>query len=162
MAYPTGTPVAERVLVNLQAVLQAIAGAPSYKTTVVSNGVFRNAGDNPLSLKQWPAILIVENDVVEDENSAWPMVECDATLTLRCALQMRTGIESALRDFAADVKMAVRQNYRLPDGGGDVALVAFVTGEAVFQSDGASPIGVVDVPVRIRYRYLFEDPNTPI
>lgn len=160
MAYPTGTPVSERVLVNLQTVLEGITGAPTYYTTVM--GVHRNKGDNPLSLSEHPAIMIIDGDEVDDENSAWPMVECELPVNLRCSIRMRNGVETELQKFAADVSQAIRQNYRLPDVGGDVALVAYVTGKQVMQSDTVSPIGVVDVAVRIRYRYLHDDPNTPI
>lgn len=164
MAYPTGTPVQERALQNLQTALEAIAGAPSFYTTLAPNGVHRNKGDNLLdpSIKQYPTILIIEGEVSKDENSAWPMVECVLPVVLRCGIARRDGVETELRKFAADVAQAVRANYRLADGGGDVALVAAVTGEQAYQSDGVSPIGAVDVVLSIRYRYLYDDPNTPI
>lgn len=162
MAYPSGTPVQERALQNLQTALEAINGSPGFYTTLAPDGVHRNKGDNPLELKQFPAILMMEGEVSKDENSAWPMVECVMPVVLRCALNRRDGVETELRKFAADVAQAVRANYRLADGGGDVALVAEVTGEQAYQTDGVSPIGAVDVVLSIRYRYLYEDPNTPI
>lgn len=162
MTYPTGTPVQERALQNLQTALEAIAGSPSFYTTLAPSGVHRNKGDNVLELKQYPAILIMEGEVSKDENSAWPMVECVLPVVLRCALARRDGVETELRKFSADVAQAVRANYRLADSGGDVVLVAAVTGEQAYQSDGVSPIGAVDVVLSIRYRYLYDDPNTPI
>ncbi len=162
MAYPSGTPVQERALQNLQTALEGITGSPSYYTTLAPNGVHRNRGDNALELKQYPAILMLEGEVTKDENSAWPMVECVMPVVLRCALNMRDGVETELRKFAADVAQAVRSNYRLADGGGDVALVAAVTGEQAYQTDGVSPVGAVDVVLSIRFRYLYTDPNTPI
>lgn len=164
MAYPTGTPVAERALANLQTALETIQGSPDYYTTLAASNVIRNRGDNVMQvLKVYPGILILEGEVVKDENSAWPMVECEMPVVLRCALNRRgDGTETDLRRFAADVAHCVRQNYRLADGGGDVALVAYVTGEQVYQSDEAIAVAAVDVVLRIRYRYLYDDPNTPV
>lgn len=158
MAYPTGTPVKERVMTNLVAALEAIDGSPAYHHEVLA--VKRQSPDNPVlvfTAQEFPAIILSHADISRDD-SVNAMIQCELGVTVRASLLDRENHATELEWLVADLHKALLTDVTR----GGVAMDTKILGETVYEQEEVTGVASVDLAVRVRFRHLYDDPNTPI
>lgn len=158
MAYPAGTPVKERVVTHIVSTLEAIDGSPSYHHEILA--VKRQSPDNPVlvfTAQEFPAIIVSHADIVrsDDVNA---MIQCELGVTLRASLLDRENHATELEWLVADLHKALLTDVTR----GGIAVDTKITGETVYDQEEQTGIASVDLAVRVRFRHLYDDPNTPI
>jgi len=139
---------------HLVSTLQGITGA-GYHTAVAA--VHRYRGDNSMLLQQVPAIILdAPQSRVRDSVNG--MLEFDMSTTVRLVLADRIEPGQELEWFCADARKALLTDVTR----GGAAMDTKVESETLYQSDAGTSIAVADLGVRVRFRHVYDDPNTPI
>lgn len=152
MAYPTGTPVEEAILDNIETTLAAIA-TPSYKTTVRRVDRIKPLG---YALQEFPSIIIGVPTVTWSP-VVTSRIEGELKVTVRGAVEDReTGFQT-IHDLAADIRQAL-----LTDTSRNTLAcwTRIETQEPFLAVEEAGQVVFVDLAVRVLFRHLYDDPNT--
>lgn len=156
MAWPSGTPVAQQVFEHIVTTLQAIQGAPNFKTTVKS---VRVAGKDVTELDHFPAILVQPWRASYRDDTA-PTIRGEMLLTIQpiVASDVESEIPDKLTDLIEDIRVALLTDHTR----GGIAHTTQVQSSEPYAIVEGWPVFAADLFVVVLYRHLYLDPATAI
>jgi hypothetical protein len=149
---PTRLPVGERIVLDVVAVLDAIA-PPAYASKV--KGKVRRWDGNPFDATKFPAVAVVEG-VEERDDANSGRISYLLPLSLMLVVHGQDW-NTQLKKLAADIQVALTNDHTR----GGLAFDTKVGTLEIFDSEPGKPIGVAQMDARIRYRTQYHDPGTP-
>jgi hypothetical protein len=152
---PSGTPVKEAVLQNLETALAAIAAGAAYYTTVAR---VQRINTVPIDLPEYPAIVLVPLGTDYDPPGAATTLaiaghyRVQATLIIRS----RTDAVADLENFIRDVHKALLVD---PTRGGLAIDTRLVSDSVYYPTDIEEPVALADLVIEVHYRTTRTDLN---
>lgn len=153
---PSGEPVKEQLLANLETTLAAIVEGADYYTTV--RKVLRLDAAAP-EINAFPAIVIVPIGTRYDNQRSQVVGAVAALYTVQLTLLVRTATDVAttIERFIRDVHKALFVDITR---GGPAINTRVVSDEIFYPSDAREPIGGADLEVAIDFRTPRSNFNT--
>jgi hypothetical protein len=155
---PTGTPIREQILDNIESVLSGItsAGSPQlYANTVAAVKRFHS---DTLEITEFPTILVIPTGQRHSYGGSitpGALTRHDMSVVLVLAVRDDTWRES-LHTLMADVRAALAQDHTR----GGVALDTALESDLVYDSGATEPVAGAQLDYRISYRTFHDDPVT--
>jgi hypothetical protein len=159
VAYPTDNSVAQEIMDDLKSALQAINGAPNYRTTVRA-GQVEVLGANPLQKNIFPTAMLSAPRITWSD-ARFPLLMGTLFTTATLVAMNKTDPRGTIEDFVADAiqALAVVDHTR-----GGYARDTHVQDSEIyipFGEDGEPlPIVSADLTISVNFAQLRTDPST--
>lgn len=152
---PSGLPVKEAILDDLQTALEAISGGGAYYTTVASVSRINTV---PIELRDYPAIVITPLGTDYDQPGEATTLAIYAGFRVRLTLVVRTRDDASgtLENFIRDVHKSILVDI---SRGGRAINTRMVSDEVYYPTQIEEPVAIADCVVFISYRTLRTDLN---
>jgi hypothetical protein len=152
---PSGSPVKEAIIDNLQTTLEAILGGAAYYTTVA---LVSRINTVPIEVKDYPAIIITPLGTDYDQPGDATTLALHGSFKARLTLIVRTrdNASEALENFIRDVHKAILVDITR---GGIAINSRMLSDEVYYPTQIEEPVAVADCVVLVSYRTLRTDLN---
>lgn len=157
---PTGEPIAEMILQNIETVLKTLVAGTDYYTTVQPENVER-VERNALEITSFPHILIWPGRTMYDADPLERRVNQVITtlMLVEISISMTTRATTAQRDlqrFVRDVHRALLLDHTR---GGNAMDSRILQSEPFYTNDERGPLSWADLVFEIKYRTPRQDLN---
>lgn len=153
---PSGSPVKEQVLDNLQTTLAAIAAGDDYYNTVALVNRINTA---PVEVAQYPAIIItpIGTDYDQPGEATTLAIRANFRIQLTLILRTRDNPSEELENFIRDVHKALLVDITR---GGLAINTRMISDEVYYPTQIEEPVAVADCGIVVDFRTLRTDLNT--
>lgn len=152
---PSGDPVKEAILQDVETTLAAIVAGADYYTDVL---LVTRIGTVPIELKEYPAIVITPLGTEYDQPGAATTLAIHGNYRLRLTLVVRTRTDAvqALENFIRDVHKALLVDITR---GGRALNTRMMSDEVYYPTQIEEPVAIADCTVLVAYRTTRTDLN---
>lgn len=152
---PSGSPVKEAILDNLQTTLAAITAGGDYYNTVA---LVSRINTVPIEVQDYPAVILTPLGTEYDQGGDATTLALHADYRIRLTLIIRTrdNASEALENFIRDVHRSILVDITR----GDLAInTRMLSDEVYYPTQIEEPVAVADCVVLVSYRTLRTDLN---
>lgn len=153
---PSGSPVKELILQNMETTLAAINGGSDYYTTVA---VVDRINVIPIEIREYPAIIITPIGTDYDQPGEATTLALAGNYRVRLTLVVRTRTDPSMtiENFVRDVHTALIVDITR---GGYAINTRMLSDDVFYPTQIEEPVAIADCVIDVRYRTLRTDLNT--
>ena len=157
---PSGEPVKELILQNVEAAMKLIDGTSNYYTTV--NPAYVERGEiGAVEIKTFPHVIITPGPTEYDTEPRQTRVLRKRTgeflIYIRLMIETRTNVALTIQRFIRDANFALNIDCTR---GGNAMDSWLMTDEPWYPSGADDPIGGADLVLKVWYRTDLNNPNS--
>tara|TARA_R110002020_G_scaffold425054_3_gene634469 strand:+ start:2030 stop:2503 length:474 start_codon:yes stop_codon:yes gene_type:complete len=153
---PSGTPVKELILQDIETTLAAITAGSAYYTSVA---VVDRINTIPVEIRDYPAIVLTPLGTDYDQPGDARTTAIGANYRVRATLVARTRTDAAatIENFIRDVHKALLVDITR---GGEAINTRMLSDSVFYPTQIEEPVAIADCIIEVRYRTLRTDLNT--